>query len=126
MTTTDFIQRFTGLTPLPEEWSETEQSLTKASSLGPDWDGAGADPPTQQALLTTIRLLGELKDAGFPAPTFCYAHYDGSMQLEWFFNYTAGSHTYTYCSIDITDRFGARVMTTADGILYEHHTLEGF
>ncbi len=123
MTITELLQRLSALKPLPEQWSETECRLTEVSSLGPDWDGAGADPPTSTALLTTIRLLGELKDAGFAAPTHCYAHCDGSMQLEWFFDYTAGSNTYTYCSIDITDRFGARVMIS-DGKEYIHYTLE--
>jgi acyl carrier protein phosphodiesterase len=66
-----------------ELWSQAEQRLEEFVFLEDDWDGAGAEPPSLDALRATVEFLQQLFERDESPPTALSPTALGSIVLEW-------------------------------------------
>lgn len=69
-----------------ELWRRAEQRLRESSLLEDDWDGAGAEAPSEEALDATREYLQVFYREGVIPPTALSPTPLGSIMLEWRLN----------------------------------------
>jgi len=66
-----------------ELWEKARLQVQMISRLPADWDGDGAARIPISLASSALRLLGELRAQGYPAPNDVYPLAEGTIVLEW-------------------------------------------
>ncbi len=64
-------------------WSDVRKKIEDNAKLPPDWDGSGANAPTDKQTDHAIKTVRCLEVLGFPVPTWVTLASDGHAVIGW-------------------------------------------
>lgn len=111
------IKREQKTVPDAGPWEPAVQEMVAFQHLGDDWDGQGAQAPSEEVLKSAIGLAYTLRQQGVDPPSRVVPGPEGSVIFEW------QDPDGTYAEVEIVGWLVAEVMLIEPGQPVKHWTL---
>lgn len=105
------------LSPRALRWQKIIDDIAAMQQLADDWDGQGAQRPTEELVRSAVGLGSLLQEIGVDAPSAVAPSATGSLLLVW------QGPGESYCEIELTEPFHGEVMVLEPGRGPEHFVI---